>query len=164
MSGTEILWGATTLGEAFSAASAVGGVVGAAGAISSGQQQAALNKYNAQVAEQTALATQAQAAEEDKKQRIRASSVLSDMRAATAANGLGLEGSPLELMAYTAATAERDAINIRNSGSVSAAQARSQAAADRLSATAARTGSYYTAGSSLLTGVSRLSRIVGTDA
>lgn len=153
--------GAFSLASTATSLGALGGVVGAAGALSSGAQQSALSEYNAKVSEANALATKQASLEEEDKHRQNAHRLLSDQAGTFAASGVDLEGSPLEIMSQTAAQAERDAITIRNSGSVAEAQQRSQAAMDRLSAKSATSSSYWKAGSSLLTGVSSMSRIYG---
>jgi len=167
MSGVELFTiGSTvvTLADAAAAAGAVGSVVGAAGAISQGQATANMARYNAQVAENEAVAARQQAAYEEERQRERAARLKSSTRAAIAKSGLDLEGSPLAVMEDTAVGAELDALAIRYSGSVAEARARSQAAMDRMQGQAAKTASYFSAGASLLNGASALGRIYGAAA
>lgn len=154
--------GAVTAAQTLTTLGALGGAVGAASALASGQQQGAVAEYNAKVAAAEADATKQATIDAEEEHRRKASALLSQQRATYAAAGVDLEGSPLDVMSQTAAMAERDAIRIRNSGTVQELQARSQSAVDNLSARSARTSSYWKAGSSLLTGVSSLSRIYGS--
>lgn len=182
MSGTEILFGmaanaaagtaatsgligtggAFSMGTTLGTLGALGGAVGAAGALASGQQQKAASEYNAKVATANAEAARQAAADAEDEHRRKASNLLSSQRAAFAAAGVDLEGSPLEIMSATAAQAERDAIRIRDAGTVQEMQARSQGALDNLTARTAVSSSYWKAGSSLLTGVSSLARVYGS--
>jgi len=65
-----------------------------------------------------------------------------------------MEGSPLLVMEDTAATGELDALTIRYGGDVAAARSRSSANLSRMQGRAAQVGSYFTAGSTLLSGAS----------
>lgn len=76
--------------------------------------------------------------------------LISSQRAATGASGVALEGSPLLVIAETSEDAKLDALAIRYSGTEAAVMASARAAADRLSARAARTAGFLGAGTSLL--------------
>lgn len=155
--------GAFSMGATLSTLGALGGAVGAAGALASGQQTKAASEYNSKVAAAEAEATRLATIDAEDEQRRKASALLSSQKAAFAAAGVDLDGSPLEIMSQTAAMAERDAIRIRNSGSMQELQARSQGAIDSLTGRTAVGSSYWKAGSSLLTGVSSLARVYGRD-
>lgn len=131
---------------------AAAAAVSAVGAISAGQQQAKMAKYNASVAEQQAAAARAQADIAANQHRRRAKLLNSAQQAAIAGSGVTPEGSPLIVMADSAAEAEYDAQLIRYGGEINASQAMSQAALDRMQARSARLGSYFSAGGSLLMG------------
>lgn len=153
MTGIEIAAGAALAASA----------VAAAGTIVQGQASSDMADYNARVSENEAVAAKQQAAYEEERQRERAARLRSSTRAAVAKSGLDLEGSPLTVMEDTAVNAEMDALAVRYSGSVADARARSQAGLDRMQGAAARTGSYFSAGASLLNGASALGRIYGAD-
>jgi hypothetical protein len=138
--------------EVLAAAAVASAAVSAAGAISSGQAQSKMASYNAAVAERDAQAARQQAAFEESRQRQARDALLGKQRAAFAASGVTPEGSPLLVAAETATQAEIDAEAIRYSGSVAEARANSQAALDRMQGAAARTASYFAAGTSLLQG------------
>lgn len=147
------------LGAAITAAdvAAVGGAVAsAAGAVSAGQSQSAMANYNAMVAQRDAEQAKVAAQFEETRQRQTAAALRGSQRAAFSKAGLQLEGSPLLVMAESQEEAEMDALVLRHSGSVAEARSRSQAALDRLQGKSARAAGVIGAGSSLLTGVSRV--------
>jgi hypothetical protein len=156
MTGAELLViGSTafTLGDAMLVAGTLAGV---AGAVQGGKQEASAARYNAQVAEDDALAARYQTDFEMQSLRRRQQSALSSARSATAGRGLTAEGSPLLAQSELAAESELDALALQYSGSAAEARARSQAAADRLEARSAQTAGYVKAGTSLLTGFSNV--------
>lgn len=156
MSGVELF----TIGKAAvtlaDAAAVVGAVTSAAGAMQQGAAQQNMANYNAAVAEREAESARRAAAFEESAQRDRAEKVKSTQRALFAKSGVTPEGSPLLVEADTAQQAEQDALAIRYSGSVAEARAKSQAALDRMQGKVAKQAGYFKAGSSLLTGASRL--------
>lgn len=127
-------------------------VVSTLGTIQQGRSQAAMMNYNAKVSENEAIAARQAAAYEVTQHRRR---LLETQKTVQSAPGL-LTGSKMEVMLQNAEQGELDALAIQYAGSVSAARSLSQAAADRMAASAARTGSYWAAGSTLLTGGSKL--------
>ena len=151
--------GAVTTGTVLTGLSAL---VGAAGAISSGRQQAAANRYNAQVAEQNAeravLTSEAEAAREGDRNRRR----LASSANAFGASGLALEGTPLDVMADLASEAALDEQIIRWRGRTQAQGLRTQAAQDRAAASRATTAGYAQAGATLLTAGARLGSGLGS--
>ena len=120
-------------------------------------------KYNAAVQEVEAINAENAAAYEEKLHRQRGERLLSAQKAAMGASGLGLEGSNLLLLGESAAELEKDALAIRYSGTVEAARARSQAAADRIAGSAAKTAGVFGAGKSILTGASKIKWSPKTD-
>lgn len=133
------------------AAMAAAAVVGAVGAVQSGQAQAKAAEYNAQVAENNAQAQQQAAAYEESRLRERQRRELGYARAAAGGTGVSMEGSPLDLMAQNAQNAEMDALAVRYQGLLGANASRSQAAGDRLQGEIAQQSGYMKAGTSLLT-------------
>ena len=115
-------------------------VVTAAGSIMSGQSQAAALSAQAKVEKQ-------RAAFEAERQRDYAARFLGAQRAAYGASGVTLEGTPIDVLADTAAQAELDALAIQWGGQARATALSSQASAARL-------GGYMGAGAALLEGAS----------
>lgn len=126
--------------------------VSAGGAIYQGQQQKKAAEFNAQVAERNAVAAQNKAKYDEGIHRDRVKALLSKQRAIIGKSGLQLEGSPLLALLDTTEQGELDALAIRHGGDVQAARYRSSATASRMQGSAARTGSYLKAGSTLLSG------------
>jgi hypothetical protein len=122
----------------------------AVGFVAQGAQAKAAADYNARVAENAAVAERQRAEVEVGRHRRRAQLLLSSQRAAAGASGVQFEGSPLLVMAESAAEAEYDAQLIRYGGETRATNLYAQAAAERMQGRAARIGSYFGAASSLL--------------
>ena len=110
----------------------VAAAIAAGASVAGGLQQQEQAKVNAQVLEDQARVQKQAAALEADTLRRQAEAVKSRQRAAYAASGVTLEGSPLQVLEDTAAEAELDALAIRWSGSVAEAQSRRQAAEARL--------------------------------
>jgi len=144
---------AVTVGDAMMVA---GAVMSATQMMAGGAQASATAKYNAGVQEIEAINAKNAADYEEKLHRQRGESLLSAQRAAIGASGVGLEGSALLSLEESAMELEKDALAIRYSGTVAAARARSQAAADRVAGRAAKTAGMWGAGKSLLTGASKI--------
>lgn len=89
------------------------------------QSQAA--RYNQSVAEANAQAVEAAAALEEQRSRKKAQQLLGSQTAAYGKAGVTLEGTPLEVMAQTAADVEEDILINRYNYQVQAARQRSQA-------------------------------------
>lgn len=122
----------------------IGTGISALGAIQGGNQQARAAEFNAQAAQNQAAAQEAQ-------QRRQAARVMGQGRANVAASGIEMDGSPLEVMADSAANAELDALTIRYGGQVRADQ-------ERMRGSMARQAGYMGAASSLLMGMGQASR------
>lgn len=104
---------------------AILGAVGAAGAVvsavsASNQAKAAgqAGEYNAQVANNNALAARQQADANDLAQRRQAAVALGRERAAVVQSGQGLDGTGADLYAESSANAELDSMNTRYMGDV----------------------------------------------
>ena len=123
-----------------------------AGQLNQAQSQAAANEYNAKVAEQNASLARQQSIEQERQVRIQSRKQLGDIRSSYAASGVSIEGSPLDILEESAATAELDALTVRHGGEVKARAFESEAAINRFSAKQARIGGYLGAASTLLKG------------
>ena len=148
----------------------IGTAMGAAGKIQQGQvaaQEGAasqkLSQYNAALQEREAQAIEAKTAIDQKKQAEEADRGMSTMRAGLGASGAVMTaGSPLLIQAKQASENELTNLGIGQEGALAAGRARSQGAIDlyegkmaALRGKNARTGSYLSAGSTLLTGFSK---------
>lgn len=130
---------------------AAAGGLQAATQLYQGNAAAAMGEYNATVARQEARYAEATS-------RDRARRILGAGRAAVGASGVQLEGSPLDVLAQSAAEAEMDALAIRRSG-------QAQAAAYRYQGRQAQLAGYFgAAGTALLTGASVWDQLAGGPA
>lgn len=142
-------------------------LLGAAGAVQSGQAAAASGRYNAQVSDMNATLADRRAkdaldrgaiAEQRKRQEV--AGFVGKQTAAMAANGVDLTfGSPLDTLVDSATMGELDALTIRTNANresydyrVQGANQRSQATMQRAQADSAEMGGYLKAGGTILGG------------
>jgi hypothetical protein len=137
-------------------ATVVSAAAGAASAIRSGNQAAAAEEYQAQVADVNAQQAQMAAEAEAADRRRRARYLLGSQLAATGASGAQVEGSPLMVMMDSAVQEDLEARRIRYRGYLQTAGANNQAALSRYQAGQTRTAGYMNAGTSLLRGTNTL--------
>lgn len=142
---------AATAGTIGAVAAGVGAVASAWGSIQAGRQQQATAKFNAELETQRARAEMESAAYEEKQVRRERSRLLSRQAALYGKAGVKMEGSPLDVMAETAAESELEALMTRKYGAVKAGQALSQAQIDRFMGRAGAQAGYLRAGTTLLT-------------
>lgn len=136
---------------------AAAAVVGAAAAISNGQRQAEMFKYQADVAKNQAQAALQGAAYEAARQSEKAHRIGAQQETMFASSGMvGTEGSPLAIMADTAGSAELDRLGILHQGQLGYMRGYSSATGFDASAGAAESSGYMKAGTSLLSGASEL--------
>lgn len=116
-------------------------------------------KYNAQVAEAQGIQAQNEAWAEEQALRRQQKQLLATQEATYAASGVSLEGSPLTVMADTAAQQELDALTVRYRGTAARKAAQAQAAltswSGQTQASLTRTSGYLSSGSTLLSGASK---------
>ncbi len=128
-------------------------VLGAAGAVASGQQQKKMANYQAAQADADAHAAQAAAKVQADKIRKAGAAQASQANAALAASGVETgEGTALRITSGIVGDAEEDAYTTILNGANSSARLNAQAQADRISGKNAATSGYINAGSSLLQG------------
>lgn len=136
--------------------SLVGTAFSVIGALNQGQQAKNAAEYNAAVARNNAIASRQQATVAAEAQARKSRAQLGSMRAAYGASGVSMEGSPLDVLESSAAMAELDRQNILYSGELKAGGYESTAGLELMRGDAAETGSYFSAGSALLSGASRM--------
>lgn len=122
------------------------------GQIQQAQAARAAAEYNAAIAERNAVMSQQQAAVEEQKQRNLSYKRLSAVRAGYGAAGVQIEGSPLDVLEESAASAELDALTIRHGGEVRATAFRQEAALERMRGRSETRAGYLGAAGTLLTG------------
>ena len=129
-------------------------VVSAAGTVYSADAQRKTANYNADVAEQNAIAIKKQNEVNEKAHRDQIRKILSTQRAMYGQSGVTMEGSPLLVQMDTVEQGELDALAIRYGGDVAAAKERSMANLYRMQGQQASTMGAINAGTTLLSGAS----------
>lgn len=123
------------------------------GSLFAGSQQAAAAHTQAKLSKLQAEAEDERAASEAGAIRRKARELFSTQRAAYAASGVRLEGTPLLVMADTIRESERDILNIYKQADARKLAFLTQADVFETAGKAARTASYWNAGSTLLTSI-----------
>jgi hypothetical protein len=135
--------------------SALGTGISVMSQIQQGSQQKRWAEYNAAVAERDAEVAKQNAEYEAGLKRKETERLLGRQRALYGKAGVVLEGSPLLLMAETAAEGELDALMIERGGRLQSERYRTEATISNLKGKAAQRAGYYGAGTTLLTGASK---------
>ena len=135
------------------AVSILGSVVGAVGAIAQANAAQSAANYNAKVAERNATIARNNAAVEAQAKARETKAVMGRTIAATAASGLQMEGSPLEVLSENARVGELDRLMILYNGQNAEYGYRADATLNRLQGKAAATTGFFNAAGSLLGGV-----------
>lgn len=142
-----------TVGLALTAA---GSAIDAFASVDEGNSKNEAAKLNAGMAIQNAIFSRQQAAEEERKFRVVARKHMGSMRAGLAASGLSsTEGSALDVLSESAATAELDALSIKHAGEMKAAGYMLDAARQQQLGQTASENGYMGAGVSLLGGMTK---------
>lgn len=135
----------------------IGLAVSAAGAIMSGQQQQAMADYNVKVAEQNAMMAKDKANYDARMNNQQVKRMLATQRSLYGMSGVSSEsGSPVLVMEDSVKQGALDALAIRYGGDVEAARQRSAANLYKMQGNNAMTAGVINAGSSLLSGASKL--------
>jgi hypothetical protein len=129
-----------------------GGMLNAAGAVNKGQAEQLSQYYQANIAEQNAVLTRQQSAEDERRARVMGRKMLGDARTAYASSGVQMEGSALDVLQESAANAELDALTIRYKGEVAARGYENEANFRRSAGNKAMDAGYLSAAGSLMAG------------
>jgi hypothetical protein len=140
---------------------AAGSGMQAAGAIQEGNAQYAASQYNIEVNNQNAQEARQQAAEEERRARVMSRKQIGQSRASIGASGIQLEGSPLDVLEESAATAELDALTIRHSGEVKALGFDRDSKLEAFKGKQARQAGYMKAASALISGGTKTAGAMG---
>lgn len=136
------------------AASVAGAIASTAGSLIVGNQEEQMANYNAQLAEQEAANARAEASAQISQDRLAQKQQLAAQRAAAAANGLEMTGSPLQVMAESAKRFELQNQNTSYAGQARAQSLLQSAEMYRNTAANARTNKWFSVGGSILSGTS----------
>ena len=151
--------GASAIGAGLTASQILTGVGTGLQFISLIEQGNAMNdafSYNAQLATQNSRIARQQAAENERRFRIRTRKTIGGIRAAYAKSGVTLEGSPSDILEESAYIAELDALTIRAGGEQSAQAYEAEARLAKLQGKSIQRGSRFTAAGTLVRGASNL--------
>ncbi len=129
-------------------AAVAGTALSAVGSLRAGQAQASASEYNAKNAEESAAQTRAQATEEARRVRLQSRKQIGQARANYGASGITTEGSALDVLEESAATAELDAQTIKQGGETKARSFEQFAALERYKGKNAQIAGYLGAASS----------------
>jgi hypothetical protein len=130
--------------------------VSAVQAIQAGRAAKKQSEFNAAVADRNAGLARDQAAADADAQRRHSQRVLGGIRAGYGASGITMEGSPLDVLEFSAANAELDRQNILYKGELRAMGYDDTAMLDRMRGDAAQSAGYEKAGSAILMGAGKI--------
>ena len=129
--------------------------------IEQSKAQEKMSQYNAAVARQDAEAAREAAAYEELRHKDETGRLRGRMLALYGKSGVTMEGSPLEVMAESAAQAELDTLAIRRAGATAASRHEAQAQLDVIRGRSARRAGYYGAGTTLLSSAGQIGMAYG---
>ena len=140
-----------------------GAAASAAASAQQGAAAAAAADFEGDILEQQALQEQRIAATNERDFRREQSRLMAQRRAALGASGVELAmGSPLLVAGDFAAEVDRQAQRIREGGEIKATRLTQQAELSRFRGQSALRASRFEAGGSLLSGIGRSARILGS--
>ena len=135
------------------AATAIGTGVSVVGSVMQGKREAEAAKAQAKLSSFQADAEIKRGDREEEIMRQEAAKLVGQQRAAYAAAGVRLTGSPLLVMAQTIQDSEKDISLLQEETDARALSYRMQSRIFEDTATSAKTSSYFKAGSTILTGI-----------
>ena len=137
-------------------------LVSAGSAVYSAQEKQKTAAYTAKLAEEAGEESTAMAGIEAERHRDKIRRLQASQRASYAKSGVKMEGSPLEVLADTAAQADLDEMIIKHGGQAEASAYGAQAMLSRMKGRSASTAGYIKSGSSLLSGAYNISSSYNT--
>lgn len=142
----------------FEIAMIAGTAMSAISSIQQGQAAQQAGQYNAAIAQQNAAASRQQAEANAAAQQRKARMQIGAMRAGYGASGVGIEGSPLDVIESSATLAELDRQNILYGGEMKSTGYESTAGLELMRGSAAETQGLMSAGSTLLSAYGNYSK------
>ena len=137
----------------------IGLLVSAGSMVYSAQEKKKTAAYTAKLAEEAGEESMAMAGIEAERHRDKIRRLKATQRASYAKSGVTMEGSPLEVLADTQAQADLQEMIIRHGGEVSANAYKMEGMFARRAGRSAETAGYIGAGSSLLAGAYKMSKV-----
>jgi hypothetical protein len=151
------------MAEAAAGMQALGGIVGAVGAIKSSQQEASNDEYNATIMRQQAANVSLQATADATKHDIAAQEQIGQEEANAAGSGVTMTGSALSILAMSTAHAKLDEQAILYKGHVQSTGYMNQAALDVYSGKLAKQQGYLEAAGALVGGGAKAGSTIATN-
>jgi hypothetical protein len=142
------------------AVAGAGTLIQAIGTLQGGSAEEEAAKRNAAQSSRNAAEIRRQAEEDERAYKIMAQRQLGDIRSGYAAGGVALEGSALDVLQESAATSERNALNIKREGEARARAFEDEAEGFSQAGRSAKTASYYGAAGALLGGAAGIMKRV----
>jgi hypothetical protein len=127
-----------------------GGATSAMGSLLEGEAGKQAGEYNADVALQNAQITRDQTKEAVRRQRIMARRSFGDIRASYGASGVSMDGSALDVLMDSVASAEMDSMSTAYAGEMKARGFENEAAMEKFKGKVAKKAGYFGAVSSTL--------------
>jgi len=149
------------MSEVAAAGSVLGGVMNFKGQQAQAKQVQQIAEYNAQVAEQEKVALAEVKAQEEVSLRKNAERLVGTQRVMTAASGVQMAGSTLNVLKDTFFAKELDALSIQQASSREQAMKTQEAAMTRLEGRAKASGLKYQSYASLVNSGSKAATLMG---
>ncbi len=146
---------------AYAVVAAIAAIIGAAGTISSADSQRRMANYNADLAAQQASQKRKEAAFRAEREAEKNEALKARQRLAFNLAGVTPEGTPTDLLMDTTRKMELDALAIRYGGESSGVALETQAQLSRMQGNAAQSAGWWGAGSSLLSGATKMTSAYG---
>lgn len=140
---------------------ALGGVMSYKGSMAQARQQQQIAEYNAKLAENEAIIAARAKVDEEERLRKQSERLAGTQRVTTAASGIEMSGSPLQALADTYFSMEKDALRIQYASDIEQTQKQSEATMARLEGKARSAASRSQAYSSLIQGGTQAATLLG---
>ncbi len=128
---------------------AAGAVMGAVGSLQQGRAARAAGEYNHNLLKMQARMIRDKAKQDEQQLIIGARKQVGSMKAAYAASGVTMEGSPMDVFEESLRMANMDALTIRHQGEMNARMREYEAKMARFGGNQAQNASYFSAASQL---------------
>jgi DNA-binding transcriptional regulator PaaX len=142
-------------------ASVGSGVMGFKGAKSAAKADKAVTEYENQVRENEAVLLRREKADQEKNLRQQSDRLVGQQRAATAASGIQMSGSPLQALADSYFKTEQDALRIQYAGDIEETKKEADIALNTAESNARQTAFKVQGYQSLLQGASQGATLLG---
>lgn len=130
-----------------------GAVLGAVSSIQQGQAQKKANRFNAKMLDLQAKRTRIATTDKVTQFRQESGRIMETIKSQSAASGVRMTGTPLEVLAESAVNAELDALNLQFEGDMESARLKLEARHQRRAGTGAARAGVMGGASSIIGGI-----------